>query len=431
MKKIILVAWLLLFACISAPAQQEKGIVGYNNWLNPWTEIKPNKIDYGTPTQILSGTITADTKLRKREIYLLLGDVFVSDSTTLTIEPGTVIIGDFKTKGSLIISRGSKIIANGSQTDPIVFTSSRSVKKPGDWGGIFILGDAPLNSVNPEEVLNYGLNASVNNNIVYGGINEDSYSGIFNFVRIEYAGKRTRDFGYFNGLTLAGIGKQTIIENVMVSYCQGNSFSVYGGDVMLDRLVSYKSSFNDYRFNYGAQVHIKNSLAVKSPYVSGAQSSKAMYATSYDSRDATDFTKDQTAVIAENMTLVNLSDNLAYDTQIGLVKEGVFVGPDVSFRIDKSVISGFNPAVIFDNKVVLNNDNLEKIKFTRTYFNNCNGNIYMKNMSSNDDLENWYGARIFDNVYSKGPDSETFIDAHNSRRPDFRLRINGIIASND
>ena len=73
------------------------------------------------------------------------------------------------------------------------------------------------------------------------------------------------------------IGKQTIIENVMVSYCQGNSFSVYGGDVMLNRLVSYKSSFNDYRFNYGAQVHIKNSLAIKSPYVSGAQSSKAMY----------------------------------------------------------------------------------------------------------------------------------------------------------
>ncbi|MGV6832237.1 MAG: hypothetical protein ACWA5P_11835 [bacterium] len=431
MKKITLVAWLLLFACISAHAQQEKGIVGYNNWLNPWTEFKPNKIDYGTPTQILSGNITTDTKLRKREIYLLLGDVFVSDSTTLTIEPGTVIIGDFKTKGSLTISRGSKIIANGSQTDPIVFTSSRSVKKPGDWGGIFILGDAPLNSVNPEEVLNYGLKASVTNNIMYGGENEDSYSGIFNFVRIEYAGKRTKGFGYFNGLTLAGIGKQTIVENVMVSYCQGNSYSVLGGDVILDRLVSYKSSFNDYRFNYGAQVHIKNSLAVKSPYVSGAQPSKAMYATSYDSRDATDFTKDQTAVNAENMTLVNLSDNLAYDIKIGLVNEGVFVGPDASFSIDKSVISGFNPAVILDNKVVLNNENLEKIKFTRTYFNNCNGNIYKKNMSNNDDLENWYGAPIFDNVYSKGPDSETFIDAHNSRRPDFRLRINGIIASND
>ncbi|NNL31877.1 MAG: hypothetical protein HKO80_01595, partial [Flavobacteriaceae bacterium] len=154
MKNFTLFTIFVLLVFSNMFAQQEKGIIGYNNWLNPWTEFKPNKVAYGTPTQILSGNINRDTKLHKRETYLLLGDVFVTDSTTLTIEPGTVIIGDFKTKGSLTISNGSKIIAEGTHTDPIIFTSSRSVKKPGDWGGIFILGNAPISKYGNEASLN-------------------------------------------------------------------------------------------------------------------------------------------------------------------------------------------------------------------------------------------------------------------------------------
>ena len=99
--------------------------------------------------------------------------------------------------------------------------------------------------------------------------------------------------------------------------------------------------------------------------------------------------------------------------------------------MNKSVISGFNPAVILDNNITVNSQNLEKIKFTEMYFNNCNGNIFVKDNANNEDLENWYGNRAFFNVYSKADDSETFIDLKNSKRPDFRLRINKIIASND
>lgn len=412
-------------------AQQEKGIIGYNNWLNPWTEFKPNKVEYGTPTQILSGNITKDTKLYKRDVYLLLGDVFVTDSTTLTIEPGTVIIGDFKTKGSLTISNGSKIIADGTHTDPIVFTSSRSLKKPGDWGGIFILGNAPTNKFGGESALNYGLSPSSSSSISYGGDNLASYSGVMRYVRIEYAGKRTKDYGYFSGLTLAGVGQQTIIENIMVSYCEGNSFNILGGNLILDKMVSYKSSINDYEFNYGAQCKIFNSLAIRSPYVSGADISRCMYISAYDEKDDADLTKKQTYVEAENLTLLNLSDDLKNDIKIGLVNEAIYIGENTSFSIDKSVISGFNPAVVLDYNIKINEENLAKIKFTRTYFNNCKGNIFVKHVPNNEDLENWYGNRVFNNVYSKGPDSETFIDTKNLKRPDFRLRINRIIASND
>lgn len=431
MKKITQIALLFLLVCSNVFAQQEKGIIGYDNWLNPWTEFKPNKVDYGKPTQILSGTITRETKLYKSDIYLLLGDVFVTDSTTLTIEPGTIIIGDFKTKGSLTISNGSKIIANGTPTDPIIFTSSRSLKKPGDWGGLFILGDAPTSKFGNEAALNFGLTPKNLKDMSYGGDNCDSYSGILKYVRIEYAGKRTKNYGYFNGLTLAGVGQQTVIENVMVSYCEGNSFNIMGGDVILDKMVSYKSSINDYEFNHGAQSKITNSLAIRSPYASGAEVSRCINAIAYDHKEETDFSKKQTFIQAENLTLVNVSDDLNYDIQVGLVNEAIYIGEGVTFSIDKSVISGFNPAVILDNKIAINSENLEKISFTRTYFNNCKGNIFIKNNSNNEDLENWYGNRAFNNVYSKGPDSETFIDLKNSARPDFRLRINRIFAAND
>ncbi len=431
MKNFIQTVLLFLLAISISSAQQEKGITGYNNWLNTWTDFKPSKVEHGEPTQILSGNISTDTKLRKRDVYLLLGDVFVTNNATLTIEPGTIIMGDSKTKGSLTISKGSKIIANGTQTDPIIFTSSRSNKKQGDWGGLFVLGDAPLNIFGNVASLNYGLKTTSTESIAYGGENVESDSGMLRYVRIEFAGKRTKEYGYFNGLTLGGIGNKTILENIMVSYCAGNSVSIMGGATILEKVVSYRSNRNDYVFNYGAQSQLINSLAVRSPYISSPGDSRCLVIKSYDIKDDTDTSKKETFVNAENLTLVNISDDIKTDISMGLVQEAIYVGADVAFSINRSVVSGFYPAVIMDNKIKLNNDNLEKIQFTKTYFNNCKGNIYRKGYTNNDDLESWYGSRAFDNLYAKGSDEETFIDALDNRDPDFRLKVNRIIASND
>ncbi|NRD23688.1 hypothetical protein HNV10_10575 [Winogradskyella litoriviva] len=431
MKKITLTTIIVFFVFININAQQEKGITGYENWLDTWTDFKPNKASYDEPTQILSGDIAENTTLNKRNIYLLLGEVYVMNNATLTIEPGTIILGDYETNGSLTISRGSKINAVGTPTDPIIFTSSRTDKKSGDWGGIFILGNAPINTFGNVSSINYGLNPSSTENISYGGDEIESDSGHLEYVRVEYSGKRTKNFGNYNGITIAAIGEQTIIKNVMVSYSDGNSFNILGGNPNLSHTVSYRSSRNDYSFNYGAQCSIKNALAIRSPYVSSADGSRCMYIKSYDLKENADADKNLTYVHAENLTLVNVSNDLKSDINVGLVQEAIFIGEDVSFHINKSVISGFKPAVYFDSKLAINSVNLDRIKFTNSYFNNCEGNIFRKNYQNNDDLESWYGSRAFNNVYSKGPDSETFIDANNSRYPDFRLRINKIIASND
>ena len=96
---------------------------------------------------------------------------------------------------------------------------------------------------------------------------------------------------------------------------------------------------------------------------------------------------------------------------------------------NKSVFSGYNPAVNLNNDIWINDENLQKMRFTNMYFNNCKGNIFSENVPNNEDLENWYGNNIFVNVYSYGSDSETFINAKNLANPDFRLRINRIIAN--
>lgn len=432
MKNFTTLFWVFLLLIGNVYAQQEKGIVGTNNWLSYWTEFNPKQVDYGEPTQILASNITEDVTLYKRDVYLLMGNVFVTNNATLTIEPGTVIIGDFDSKATLTISKGAKIMAEGMETDPIVFTSNRSVKKAGDWGGIVLLGDAPSNKFGNSSVARlYGqLQPSAYKDTNYGGDSINSNSGVLKYVRIEYAGKRIKGGGNFDALLLASVGNETILENIMVSFCAGDSFDVWGGEVVLTKVVSFRTNNNDFKFGFGSQSQLINSLAIRSPFTSGRNGSRCVHVESYDKKENVDFSKKGTTVVARNLTLVNNSADLQAHINLGLVREGVYVGYNSSLDMSKSVISGFNPAVILDDEIEVNQVNLEKVKFKDMYFNNCNGNIFTENNSNNEDLENWYGNSSFLNVYSKSDNSETFIDLKNKKRPDFRLRINKIIASN-
>jgi hypothetical protein len=428
MKNVIQIAAIFLLVVCNVNAQQEKGIIGFKSWLNNWTEFKPNKVEYNEANQILTGSITANTKLFKKNVYVLQGNVYVTNNAVLTIEAGTVIIGDFESKASLIITKGASIIADGLETDPIVFTSNRSVKKAGDWGGVIILGEAPTNKFGNVSSVNFDSDVSLT---TYGGTNASSNSGILRYVRIEFAGAKIKGQGNFNSLLLAGVGSETIIENVMVSYSAGDSFEIFGGNVNLNKLISYKSICDDYKFNYGAQCHIDNSLAIRVSYLSSSLGSRCMNIKSYDKKEEVDFSKNQTLVTATNLTLVNNSENIKADIQSGLVKEAIYVAENATVNFKRSVISGFNPAVLLDNKIEVNDENLKKVKLEEMYFNLCKGNIFTEYNSNNEDLESWYGNAAFFNVYSQAENKETFLDFLNEKRPDFRLRIGKITASND
>jgi len=220
-----------------------------------------------------------------------------------------------------------------------------------------------------------------------------------------------------------------VVSLFNVSSCNFSAtYSVlsYGSDAL-----SADSLTNDFKFNFGANSELINSLAIRSPYVSSSSRARCLQVASYDKKEEIDFSKKGTFVSAKNLTFLNETENLKADIDKGLVKEAIYVGHTASLEMNKSVISGFNPAVLLEDKIDINQENLEKIKFANMYFNNCNGNIFVENNTNNEDLENWYGNTSFFNVYSKSNNVETFIDFANEKKPDFRLRINKIMASKD
>ena len=426
MKNLLNLKWMMLFVAIATNGQQEKGIIGSSNWLNNWTEFKPAKVEYNETDQILYGKITTNTTLYKKNTYLLQGPVYVTNNAVLTIEPGTVIKGDAENNGSLIITKGAQLNANGTETDPIVFTSNKPVKKAGDWGGLIILGDAPINKFGGSSSIAYDLDPA---NTIYGGTNPTSNSGVLRFLRIEFAGKKIKGFKDFNALTLAAVGNKTVIENVMCSFSASNSLEVLGGEFAMKNMVSLRSSGDDYRFSQGTQCKIENSLAVRHSLYSGATRARCFNVNSYDKKEEADF-KRLSNVTATNCTLVNTTENLAADITSGLVKEAVFIGDNTTFSLKSSVISGFMPAVIIDDEVKPEAGGLKKIALSQLYFNYCKGNVFIENTTNNEDLEDYYGNPQFSNLYETTPNDVLFIDIKAAtKNPDFRVQIGKITAS--
>ena len=116
----------------------------------------------------IKGSITTNTTWAAKNKYLLEGFVYVEAGATLTIEPGTIIKGDKSTKATLIVKPGAKIIAEGTASKPIVFTSNqpKGSRNYGDWGGVILLGKAKVNK-NPATI--EGENIST-----FGGIDENA-----------------------------------------------------------------------------------------------------------------------------------------------------------------------------------------------------------------------------------------------------------------
>ncbi len=405
MKNFFTIFWVFFLLTYSISAQQVEEIITKNQWLKHWTDFKPNLAENNEPSEILTGEIAEDLNLYKKETYLLLGHVFVKEGVTLTIEPGTVIIGDHKTKASLTIAKGASIIADGLETDPIVFTSNKSVKKAGDWGGIILLGDGPSNKFGRASVSSFysELDSKFYRHTNYGGENVAGNSGILRYVRIEYAGKKEYTAnGSFSGLLLAGVGNETIIENVMVSYSAGDSFKVWGGEVNLKNMVSYRSNGSDFSFNFGSKNQLSKALAIRFPYTSNSRGARCLDIKSYDKKENVDFSKEGTSLVAENLELINYSKDLEFDIQAGLIKEGIYVGHNALVSMNKSIISAFKPAIILEGKIQPNQENLGKIKITDIHFKNCFGYVLSKDSSNNTGLENWYSNKEFSNMFSTG-----------------------------
>lgn len=423
MKKKIALAVLGITCSLITVAQEIKGITTQSNSLNNWTNFKPASTEYNEASHILSGIIDKDMTLSNKNTYLLVGVVYVKNAI-LTIEPGTVIRGDEKTCGTLVITRGAKILAEGAETNPIIFTSNKNGygRKPGDWGGIILLGSAPINKISGVSFLDFNLDSSM---CQYGGTNPEDNSGVLKYVRIEYSGRKLNELKELNGLSMAGVGNKTVLNNIQISYSNDDSFECYGGDVILNDLISYRCTDDDFDFTQGAQCTISNSIAIRYPYSSDFSGSRCFEIDSYDKIENADFTKKMTHITANNMTLINMENN-----DQGLVRESIFIKKDSHLSLNNSIVSGFAPFILMGKNIEPYLDNLSKISFTNVLVNNCKGSFESEQSALNNELTNWYlNNSILE--FKKLSNKELFIDANSKSKPDFRMRFNNNFVSND
>lgn len=233
-------------------------------------ETNQKELIYNTTGEVdtLKGDVTVNTTLT-RTTYLK-GIVFVKPGVTLTVNPGVTVKGSFGTvsridadhlesaKGTLVIERNAKLVAEGTSSQPIIWTSERpaGARDFGDWGGIVICGNAYTVTATEATTNNFsvfeGFIPNTGGRFTYGNVtrNTNDNSGSISYNRIEFAGGivigseiRT------HGLSLCGVGDKTLIHHVEVSNSGGDGFAFFGGTVNADHLLSYGNKDDDFDFN--------------------------------------------------------------------------------------------------------------------------------------------------------------------------------------
>lgn len=420
MKKISLILFTILSFGINA--QTKIGITGESNWLMGWTNFRPKTTDYRESTIILSANIKVNTTLTAKNIYLLTGTIRVINNAVLTIEPGTIIRGDLESSGALIISKGSKIIANGTDTNPIIFTSNKpsTERKAGDWGGLILLGNAPINTYGSIGFFGYEKDLKLN---VYGGVKEDDSSGSLKFVRIEFGGKKDLTGYSSNGLSLAGVGNKTVLENIMISDSADDSIEVYGGNCTLSNVVSFRSGDDDFDFTQGAQCTVTNSVAIRYPFISDPLRSRCFEIESYDKIGSYDPTRKKTSIKIKNITLLNNDVNVS-----GLLKEAIYLNKDSFLEVKDCVVTGFKSFIAF-NEFYFEKELYKNLKIKNLIVDNCSSvfsdSTYKVSFELNEiitTINEWFIKPTNNITTSEIGFAGLFLDNDMKKQPDFRLK---------
>lgn len=213
--------------------------------------------------QTLAGELSTMTLTRDTQ-WRLEGVVSVPSGATLTIEPGTHIVGDKASLGNLVVQRGGKLIAEGTRDQPIVFTSALPAgeRQAGDWGGVVLLGNAPINEPGGEAQVEGFQDAQL-----YGGNDEDDDSGSLRYVRGECSGIEIAPDNEINGLTLAGVGRGTTLDFVEVRYTLDDCFEFFGGTVNASHLVCYRNGDDGLDFDQGYTGTIQFAFIAQDPNI--------------------------------------------------------------------------------------------------------------------------------------------------------------------
>ena len=362
----------------------------------------------GDGTIQLEGSTNQSVTLQSTKTYLLKGFVYVEDGGNLTIQPGTVIKGDKASKGTLIIKRGGKINAAGTATDPIVFTSAEAVgsRNPGDWGGVIICGKAPINLAGGEGQIEGGPDA------LYGGTDAADNSGVFKYVRIEYAGIPFQPNQEINGLTLGGVGNGTTIDYVQVSYSGDDAFEMFGGTVNIKHLVSFKTTDDDLDTDNGFIGKVQFAVVLRDANIADVSGSNGFESDNDANGSAL---TPQTKAIFSNISVFGPKQDTA-DVVNSNFKRGAHLRRNTSTCIYNSLIAGFPIGLLVDGSASEGNASADVLQVRNTVIAGCNTPLATAS-GSGFDIAAWYNNAAYGNSIQYS--SAGIANAPYSATPDF------------
>lgn len=310
------------------------------------------------PVVAVSGDITSSVTWTAGNVYELSGIVTVRNGATLTIQAGTYIKASVNTpgvqNGVLVVAKDGNINAAGTAENPIVFTSrylldgdASTTGKPGDLGGVIILGNA---KINVGDKLIEGL--ADDPKFHYGGTNDEDSRGTFKYVRIEYAGFQLAPNVEVNGLTLGGVGSGTTIDHVQVSYGLDDGFEFFGGTVSPSNLIALASDDDQFDFDNGFTGTLTDAVAIADK--------NATHSTSGGNSDSNGIESDNNAPAEDatfsltpktHPTLINVSifgtENTSGISGLGY-RNGIRERRGSEVDLIDVIVSGYNTGIAFD-----------------------------------------------------------------------------------
>jgi len=335
----------------------------------------------------VSGDITSNTTWTSNNIYQLTGGfVYVTNNATLTIEPGTIIKGN---QAALVITRGSKIIAAGTPSRPIVFTSYQSAgnRATGDWGGILLLGRAPINDPAGFRLAEGGIDPVKGQ---YGGTDINDNSGVLQYVRIEFAGIAFQPNNETNGLTCGGVGLGTTLDHIQVSFGGDDSFEWFGGTVNAKYLIAYRGLDDEFDTDYGWSGRLQFALSLRDSSLADVSGSNAFES----DNDATGTTNAPlTSAVISNLTIVG-PRRTATTTVNTNYKRAAHLRRSTSQSVYNSIIMGYPTGLKIEGQTTWNNAVNNSLQWKNNILAGCTNPYDSAGLTTGPTTYflNWYNA---------------------------------------
>jgi len=345
---------------------------------------------------VLSGTYKKNLVLTTGNTYLLDGLVYIDSGYTINIQPGTTIQGRKGTNSSLIIKRGAKIFAEGTASQPIVFTSSapEGQKRLGDWGGLVILGKArnngSYNGVNGIMEIEGGIN-NANGDGLHGGNDDEDNSGVLKYVRLEFGGYPFQPDREINGLTCGSVGRGTVIDYIQVSYCNDDAFEFFGGTVNAKHLISFRNLDDDFDTDNGYRGKIQFGIAVRDTAIADGAAGGASNGFETDNDGSGSAAQPFTAPVFSNMTIIG--PLFTPTTTIAApFRRGAHIRRNSRMSLFNSIVMGWPSAgagILIDGSTTEANCTNNELEITNTIIAGCPSPLKV-NSGSSFNINTWF-----------------------------------------